>query len=94
MSRCYLVYAYHVTCHLSAPFTTSLTLQWIMEAGFWVFRAYENWAPRWLFNALRKVSLQCRPSNQSRPAQSGSRNHTYLRLPLLVSAFCYIAAKD
>ena len=24
-----------------------------MEAAFWAFRAYENWAPRWLLRALR-----------------------------------------
>lgn len=26
-----------------------------MELGFWLFRAYENWAPRFIFNFFRRA---------------------------------------
>jgi hypothetical protein len=29
-----------------------------MEAAFWVFRAYENWCPRFLFNAVRSAGVR------------------------------------
>jgi hypothetical protein len=29
----------------------------MMEAAFWVFRAYENWAPRWVLNPIRRAGL-------------------------------------
>ena len=32
-------------------------VQWFVEAAFWCFRAYENWAPRFLFKWLRAKGL-------------------------------------